>query len=478
AFALPGGPMFVNRGMIEAAKTEGEVAGIMAHEISHVALRHGTAQASKATKYQIGESIGAVAGAIVGGTAGQVISQSTSFGLGTAFMKYGREYERQADIEGAQIMARAGYDPRDMANMFKTIETQGGGSGLPEWLSDQPDPGNRYEYISREAQTLRVTDPVRDTRGFEQAQAKLKEMSPAPTTAEAVRNAENRPRETSGTTTLGRVEPPSNRLVTYRAGTLFQVSVPDNWRQLPGSRSVTFAPQGGYATSDRQSVFTHGVEAGEAPAGARDLQSATEGLLASLAQANPGLQRSSNSEATNVGDRRGTRIELSNRSEGTGQPERINLYTTLLPDGHLFYVVAVAPQDDFSEYQRTFSKIVSSLKLANHGLRLRGLSWGPKQWVVGSSDYDRNLLLKAAGPASTPARPHPESAAWQSHCTIEESRVLNRVRQFLNGPVVGGAGEADRSRSGERRCPGTGVATSVLLLSCTFSCAAVPARHH
>ena len=59
AFALPGGPMFVNRGMIEAAKTEGEMAGVMAHEISHVALRHGTAQASKATKYQIGQIAGA-----------------------------------------------------------------------------------------------------------------------------------------------------------------------------------------------------------------------------------------------------------------------------------------------------------------------------------------------------------------------------------------------------------------------------------
>jgi Zn-dependent protease with chaperone function len=134
AFALPGGPMFVNRGMIEAAKTEGEVAGVMAHEISHVALRHGTAQASKATPYQIGQIAGGILGAIIGGTAGQVISQGTAFGLGTAFMKYGREYERQADIEGAQIMARAGYDPRDMANMFQTIEKQSGGGG-PEWLS-------------------------------------------------------------------------------------------------------------------------------------------------------------------------------------------------------------------------------------------------------------------------------------------------------------------------------------------------------
>src|SRR5438445_12926087 len=115
AFALPGGPMFVNRGMIESANAEDEVAGVMAHELSHVVLRHGTAQASKAAKYEIGAVAGAVLGAIVGGGWGRVIAQGTQFGLGTAFLRYSREYEQQADLEGAQIMARAGYDPRDMA---------------------------------------------------------------------------------------------------------------------------------------------------------------------------------------------------------------------------------------------------------------------------------------------------------------------------------------------------------------------------
>src|SRR6478752_8614095 len=75
AFALPGGPMFVNRGMLDAAHSEGEVAGVMAHELSHVALRHGTAQASKATKYEIGSILGAIGGAIIGGNLGQIIGQ-------------------------------------------------------------------------------------------------------------------------------------------------------------------------------------------------------------------------------------------------------------------------------------------------------------------------------------------------------------------------------------------------------------------
>ena len=174
--------------MIEAAKNEGEVAGVMAHEISHVALRNGTAQASKATKYEIGAIAGQVLGAIIGGNVGAIVAQGSQFGLGAAFMRFGREYDRQADLQGAQIRARAGYDPRDMASMFKTIEAQGGGAGLPERLSDHPNPANRYEYISREAQALKVADPVCDTEGFEQAQARLRRMPSAPTTAEASRN--------------------------------------------------------------------------------------------------------------------------------------------------------------------------------------------------------------------------------------------------------------------------------------------------
>src|SRR4026207_2351354 len=125
--------------MIEAAKTEGEVAGVMAHELSHVALRHGTAQAAKATKYEIGAIAGQVLAAVIGGDVVAVVAQGSQFGLGAAFMRFSREYERQADLEGAQIMARAGYDPRDMASMFKTIESQGGGAGLPAWVGGHPN---------------------------------------------------------------------------------------------------------------------------------------------------------------------------------------------------------------------------------------------------------------------------------------------------------------------------------------------------
>jgi predicted Zn-dependent protease len=190
AFALPGGPIYVNRGMLEAADDEGEIAGVLAHEISHVALRHGTAQATRATKYQIGMVAGAIIGSLLGGKTGTIVSQGTQFGLGTAFLRFGREFERQADTLGAQIMARAGYDPREMADMFKTLEREGR-SGGPEWLSDHPNPGNRYEAISREAEMLPVNRPRGDSPAFVQMEARLDRLPDAPTTEQVVR-ARNR----------------------------------------------------------------------------------------------------------------------------------------------------------------------------------------------------------------------------------------------------------------------------------------------
>jgi beta-barrel assembly-enhancing protease len=365
AFALPGGPMYLNRGMIEAAQTEGEVAGVMAHEISHVALRHGTAQATKATKYEIGTIAGAVVGAIIGGRAGSAIAQVSQFGLGAAFLRFSREFEKQADLEGSQIMARSGYDPREMANMFRTIEKQGG-SGGPQWLSDHPNPGDRHAYILKEAQSLRVENAARDTAAFQSVKSRLKQMSPAPTTEEATKNAGNRaPSGGSpggGAVVTGNVARPSTRYQTYTEGNMFKVSVPSNWRELPGNNSVTFAPEGGYGTLNQQSLFTHGVEAGLARNETHDLQTATDELIQSLAQSNPRLGRPSGYDRATISGRSGLRTLLSNVSDATGKNERIELFTTLLQDGTLFYLIGVAPENEFNAYQPVFRKVAGSVQ--------------------------------------------------------------------------------------------------------------------
>jgi predicted Zn-dependent protease len=235
AFALPGGPMFLNRGMIEAAKTEGEVAGVMGHELAHVFLRHGTAQATKGERFQIGAIAGQVLGAIVGGTAGSLIAQGSQFGLGAYFLKFSREYESQADIMGAQLLARAGYDPREMANMFKTIQGEGGGNG-PEWLSSHPDPGNRYQAIIKEAQSLKIATPVPPSSDFATIQARLKAMPPA-LTAEQIAQMNKAGTAAGGSTTAppANVPAPSAETRQYQAGNLLRVTVPANWESRGGT---------------------------------------------------------------------------------------------------------------------------------------------------------------------------------------------------------------------------------------------------
>jgi len=363
AFALPGGPMFVNRGMIEAAHAEGEVAGVMAHELSHVILRHGTAQASTATKYEIGQIAGAVLGSIIGGGWGQVISRGTQFGLGASFLRFSREYERDADLEGSHLMASAGYDPRDMANIFKTIEKQGGPGG-PQWLSDHPNPGNRYAYINAEAQRLPAVNPTRDTRAFQQAQAYLKRLPPAPTTEEAAKNAA-RSTGTSGRRAPlpGRVEAPSSSYRTYSEGNLFRVSVPENWEEVQSNSRVTFAPDGAYAESGDRTTFTHGVEFGVSRNESHDLQSATDHLIQALAQGNPRLTRASDADRVSIANRRGLRVLLRNGTDASGRDEIIELATMLMRDGNLFYAIAVAPEADFSSYRSVFDRIFNSVQL-------------------------------------------------------------------------------------------------------------------
>jgi len=367
AFALPGGPMYINRGMMEKAHTEGEIAGVMAHELSHVALRHGTAQATKATPYEVGTIAGAILGAIVGGRTGSVIAQGTRFGLGTAFLRFSREYEKQADLLGTHIMARAGYDPRDMANVFRTIEKESGPGG-PQWLSDHPNPGDRYEYINREAALLHVSsDRPHDTAAFQSVQAHLRSLPAAPTTEQAMKTGAGRNPTSRGADSrpsAGNIERPEPRFATYNEGDLFRISVPANWRELPGSNAVTFAPQGAYGTVSGQGVFTHGVEVGVARNESHDLATATNELIQSLAQSNPRLSRPSQFDRRSIGGLSGAHTTLSNVSDVTGGEERIDVYTALLRDGTLFYVLGVAPRDEYGDYEPAFRKIVSSIQFA------------------------------------------------------------------------------------------------------------------
>jgi hypothetical protein len=365
AFALPGGPMFLNRGMMEAAKSEAEMAGVMAHEISHVALRHGTAQATKGQKFQIGAVAGQILGAIIGGAAGSVIAQGSQFGLGAYFLKYGREYERQADLLGAQIMARAGYDPREMANMFKTIQAEGGSTG-PEWLSSHPDPGNRYDAIVKEAAQLRV-DGNGDTGRFRQIKSQLAAMAPAYTADQIARGqGQSRNTTTAGQRKSVSVAPPSPQYRTHMPSNFLRVSVPTNWQALDTSDVLTYAPASGYVQSDRgQAAVTHGVQIGVAQGGSGNLQRDTEQLVQTFARMNPELRRSGTARRDSVGGRVGITAPLTNISDVTGEPEYVSVSTTQLRDGSLLYVIGVAPEVEATTYEPVFRRVRQSMQIAD-----------------------------------------------------------------------------------------------------------------
>jgi Zn-dependent protease with chaperone function len=365
AFALPGGPMFVNRGMIEAAAKEGEVAGVMAHELAHVLLRHGTANATKAQGFQIGALAGAIAGAVIGGGWGEVISQGSQFGLGTWLMKYSRDYERQADIVGVQIMARAGYDPRDLAHMFETIQRQGG-SGGPEWLSSHPNPGNRTQYINQEAAQLNIAARP-NTAGFQQTKSRLSQLGPARTMAEIERSGggagSGGGRSGGSVGRIGEaVPPPSRQYRTVQGGQLFTVSVPSNWQAVSSNNSIKYVPQNAYGDYQGQSTLTHGVELGVARAASRDLDQATRTLIDGFVRGNDGMRIAGPEEYFQLSGREAIVTALEGRS-ALGGVERVDVRTTMLSNGDLFYVLTVVPEREAGAYGAAFDRVVRSVRI-------------------------------------------------------------------------------------------------------------------
>ena len=146
AFALPGGPIFISRGILAHMNSEAQLVSVLGHEIGHVTAKHSVSQMSKQQLFQIG-----LIGAMVVKPELQQFGNAASQGLGLLFLKFGRDDEVQADALGFKYMTAQNYAPTEMAEMFKTLDRLSGGEGsrgTPEWLSTHPDPGNRVEKTS------------------------------------------------------------------------------------------------------------------------------------------------------------------------------------------------------------------------------------------------------------------------------------------------------------------------------------------
>ena len=387
AFALPGGPMYVNSGMILASKSEDEMAGVMAHEISHVALRHGTANVTKAQKYSTLSSVLGMGGSILGGPLATV-AQMGAQGIGVYLLKFSREYETEADLLGARIMANAGYDPRELANMFRTLESQGGGGG-PSFLSDHPSAKDRYAKINQEAQSLTInTAAAPDRRDFVVAQQRLTGNTGGQMLAnnrlpannqtlannQIVANNQRDPNQVSPDPNAGNrtnapsiskgpIEPPSSRYQAFNKGAI-TASIPENWHEMEGQKGGTwFAPNGAYGTANGQAVFTHAVNLGVVQTRTKDAQQATDEFVKGITGGN--LRARGGYERMDFDGRQGRLITFDNVNEATGRAELVNILTTQLKNGDLFYMIAVSPTDEYKNYQNVFLTIVRSIRLTD-----------------------------------------------------------------------------------------------------------------
>jgi beta-barrel assembly-enhancing protease len=347
AFALPGGFVFVNRGAIEAADNEAQLAAVMAHELSHVVLRHGTAQASKA---QLMQGAAGIFGGIFGGsTSGALLSQGVALGAGGLLLRYSRSDETQADVLGTQALYDAGYDPRAMAQFFEKLEAETKGKNPPQFLSDHPNPGNRVERVDEEIDKLGgvPANAKRDSAEFEAAKREVMSLPIVKTPPASAASAAP--------------APPSGNFVDYQ-GNGYALKVPENWKKYEDNGSVTYAPDGGIS---QKGGLAYGMIASvnqmQADTSEHALENATQALIQELAKANPGLQVTREPGRVQLNGQPGLSTYLSNDSPAGGQ-ETDWLVTVLRPQG-LVSFLCVAPKAAYSEYEKTFTAVLDSVRL-------------------------------------------------------------------------------------------------------------------
>ncbi len=191
AFALPGGHMFINTGLLKSVDNEAQLAGVMGHEMSHVILRHGTNQASKAQMIEIPAALAAqMTGK--GTMMGQLAQLGIGLGANSVLLKFSRNAESQADLMGSHLMSEGGYDPMEMAHFFNKLNSISGSPGtgfagrVSQFLSDHPNPGNREVAIEQEARLLPQKNYGYQTGDFKKMKDVVSKIhEPAPKKPEA-----------------------------------------------------------------------------------------------------------------------------------------------------------------------------------------------------------------------------------------------------------------------------------------------------
>ena len=357
AFALPGGYVFINRGAIEASDNEAQLAAVMAHELSHVALRHGTNQATKVMLAETGLGIfGAVFGDTTGGA---LLATLGNFTAGGVLLRYSRTAESQADVMGTQVLYDTGYDPRAMAQFFEKLEAETKGKNPPEFFSDHPNPEHRVERVDEEVERLggATANARRDSAEFE---AIKREVLTLPVVKKPTPGA-------SGA--VAAPAPPSRKFAEYQ-GNSYTLKYPDNWKKYPDSDGggVSFAPEGGVLDDGSgHSALAYGLIIGVGqtkgdPNDSGALNNATSQVIQDLQKSNPSMKITRQGERLRLNGQPGLSTYLSNVSPAGGQ-ETDWVISVLRPEG-LVYFICVAPQSAYDGYDKAFSSILDSVRFA------------------------------------------------------------------------------------------------------------------
>ena len=183
AFAVPGGYIFIHTGMIRMADREGELAGVMAHEISHVYWRHMSKMMEKARVATVASLIGALASIFLGGSMAAPLLMGSMAAGESVMLKYSRDFEAQADSTGFKWMIKAGYNPRDMVTIFSKMNKQRWleGGKMPVYLATHPDVDNRIVELSHQLTIhLKELPPERNSPDFEYFTIKLAALTGNP----------------------------------------------------------------------------------------------------------------------------------------------------------------------------------------------------------------------------------------------------------------------------------------------------------
>ena len=372
AFALPGGPMFVHTGLLAALDNESQLAGVLAHEMSHVSLRHGTSNVSKANLIQLpamlgGQVLGAKGG--IWGTLGQL---GIGLGAQSLLLKYSRNAETEADLNGAQIMNDAGYDPTQMAVFFQKLESgNGDNSKLANFLSDHPTPGNRVKYVNDQNKLLpKMSYSEPEASALPRVKQIVASLPPPPKPAPqpAAQGATQQPGGQAGSAGpqggAQAGDPRPNGKYRAHQGPDFQLNYPDNWEVFgdPNSPSVTIAPRSTLVQNQQGGVdIAYGMLTSYyfPQDNKGNLQRDTAALVKQLGSS--GVRQSGNAKQVKVGGQNATLTPLESQSPYQGQREIDMLLTVARPEA-LFYVVFIAPESEWANTQKSFDDVVASLK--------------------------------------------------------------------------------------------------------------------